>query len=49
MLPPSKKMMLNVEYNLSLVSVPTALGSEIILVGLIDYTVVVTQGDKIAR
>jgi len=42
-------MVLNVEYNVSPVSVPTALGSEVILVGFIDYTVVVTNDLKIAR
>ena len=49
MLPPSKKMMLNVEYNLSPVSVPTASGFEVLLVGFIDYTVVVTNNVKMAR
>jgi len=49
MLPPTKQMVLNVEYNVSPVSVPTASGSEVILVGFIDYTVVVTDDVKIAR
>lgn len=48
-LPPPKQMVLNVEYNVSPVSVPTASGSEVILVGFIDYTVVVTNDPKIAR
>lgn len=48
MLPPTKQMVLNVEYNLSPVSVPTASGFEILLVGFIDYTVVVTHDVKIA-
>ena len=42
-------MVLNVEYNISPVSVLTASVSEIILVGFIDYTVVVTNDVKIAR
>ena len=49
MLPPTKQMVLNVEYNVSPVSVPTASGSEVVLVGFIDYTVVVTNNVKIAR
>lgn len=49
MLPPTKQMVLNVEYNLSPVSVPTASGFEVLLVGFIDYTVVVTHDVKIAR
>jgi hypothetical protein len=49
MLPPTKQMVLNVEYNVSLVSVLTASGSEVILVGFIDYTVVVTNDVKIAH
>ena len=49
MLPPGKQMVLNVEYNLAPVSVPTVSGSEILLVGFIDYTVVVTQDERIAR
>jgi hypothetical protein len=42
-------MVLNVEYNVSPVSVPTASGSEVVLVGFIDYTVVITNDLKIAR
>ena len=42
-------MVLNVEYNVSPVSVPKALGSEVVLVGVIDYTVVNTNDVKIAR
>ena len=42
-------MVLNVEYNVSSVSVPTALGSEVVLAGIIDYTVVVLNDVKIAR
>ncbi|KIJ13911.1 hypothetical protein PAXINDRAFT_170047 [Paxillus involutus ATCC 200175] len=42
-------MVLNAEYNVSPVSVPTASGSEVILVGSIDYTIVVTNDDNIAR
>ena len=42
-------MVLNVEYNLSPVSVPTASGFEVLLVGFIDYTVVVTHDVKMAR
>ena len=49
MLPPTKQMVLNVEYNVSPVSVPTASGSEVLLVGFIDYTVVVTNDVKVAR
>ena len=49
MLPPTKQMVLNVEYNLSPVSVPTASGFEVLLVGFIDYTVVVTNDVKMAR
>ncbi|KAF8966663.1 hypothetical protein BDZ97DRAFT_1657425, partial [Flammula alnicola] len=49
MLPPAKRMVLNVEYSVSQVSVPTASGSEVILVGFIDYTVVVTNDVKTAR
>ena len=49
MLPPTKQMVLNVEYNVLPVSVLTASGSEIALVGFIDYTVVVTNDVKIAR
>jgi hypothetical protein len=51
MLPPTKQLVLidNVEYNVSPVSVPTASGSEVILVGFIDYTIVVTNDVKIAR
>jgi len=49
MLSPRKQMVLSVEYNVSPVSVPTASGSEVILVGFIDYTVVVTNDVKIAR
>ena len=49
MLPPTKQMVLNVEYNVSSVSVPTASGSEVLLVGFIDYTVVVTNDVKVAR
>ncbi|KIJ06761.1 hypothetical protein PAXINDRAFT_182629, partial [Paxillus involutus ATCC 200175] len=49
MLPPTKQMVLNAEYNVSPVSVPTASGSEVILVGSIDYTIVVTNDDNIAR
>lgn len=49
MLPPGKQMVLNVEYNLSPVSVPTVSGSEMLLVGFIDYTVVVTKDEQIAR
>jgi hypothetical protein len=48
MLPPTKQMVLNVEYNVSPVSVPTASGSDVVVVGFIDYTVVVTDV-KIAR
>jgi hypothetical protein len=48
-LPATKQMVLNVEYNVSPVSVPTASGSEVILVGFIDYTVVVTNDPTIAR
>ena len=39
----------NVEYNISPVSAPTASGSEVVLVDVIDYTVVVTSDAKIAR
>ena len=49
MLPPTKQMVLNVEYYVSPVSVPTASGSEVVLVGFIDYTVVVTNDVKMAR
>ncbi|KAG5649608.1 hypothetical protein H0H81_002860, partial [Sphagnurus paluster] len=48
-LSPPKQMVLNVEYSVSPVSVPTASGSEAILVGFIDYTVVVTNDRKITR
>ncbi|KAG2336739.1 hypothetical protein BDR05DRAFT_970874, partial [Suillus weaverae] len=43
------KTNLNVEYNVSPVSVPTTPGSEVILVGFIDYTVVVTKDVQTAR
>jgi len=43
MLPPTKQMVLNSEFNFSPISVPTASGSEVILVGFIDYTVIVTS------
>ncbi|KAG2343499.1 hypothetical protein BDR05DRAFT_300716 [Suillus weaverae] len=49
MLPPTKQMVLNVEYNVFPVSVPTVSGSEVILVGFIDYTVVVTKDVQTAR
>ena len=49
MLPPTKQMVIDVEYNVSPVSVLTASGSEVVLVGFIDYTVVVTRDVKIAR
>ncbi|KAK2460199.1 hypothetical protein APHAL10511_007790 [Amanita phalloides] len=49
MLPPTKQMVLNVEYNVSPVTVLTASGSEVVLVGFIDYTVVVTNDVKVAR
>jgi len=42
-------MVLNVEYNVSPVSVPTVSGSEVVLIGFIDYTVVVTNDVKMAR
>ena len=42
-------MVLNVEYEASPVSVLTASGSQVILVGFIEYTVVVTNDVKIAR
>lgn len=42
-------MVLNIEYNVSPVSVPTASGSDVVPVGVIDYTVVVTNDVKIAR
>jgi hypothetical protein len=48
MLPSTKQMVLNVEYNLTPVSVLTASGFEVLLVGFIDYTVVVTHDVKIA-
>jgi len=48
MLPHTKQMVLNVEYNVSPVSVATVSGSEVVLVGVIDYTVV-TSDVKIAR
>ena len=41
-------MVLNIEYNVSPVSVPTASGSDVVPVGVIDYTVVVTNDVKIA-
>lgn len=44
MLPSDKQMVLNVEYNLSPVSVSTASGNEILL-----YTVVVTKDVDVAR
>ncbi|KIJ98357.1 hypothetical protein K443DRAFT_123702 [Laccaria amethystina LaAM-08-1] len=47
-LPPPKQMVLNVEYSVSPVSVPTASGSEV-PVGFIDYPIVVTNDLKIAR
>ena len=37
-------MVLNVEYNISPVTVLTASGSEVVLVGVINYTIVVTSG-----
>lgn len=42
-------MVLNAEYTVSPVSVLTASGSEVVLVGVIDYTVFVTDDVKIAR
>jgi hypothetical protein len=48
MLPQTKKMVVNVEYNVSPVSVLTVLGTEVLLVGYIDYTIVVTNDVKIA-
>lgn len=41
-------MVLNIEYSVTPVSVPTALGSDVVLVGVIDYTVVVTNNVKTA-
>jgi hypothetical protein len=41
--------MLNVKYKDSLVSLPTASGSEVVLVGFIDYAVVVTNDVLIAQ
>jgi hypothetical protein len=49
MLPHNKTMVLNVEYNITPVSAPTASGSEVVLVGVIDYTVVVADDVNIAR
>ena len=49
MLPHTKQIVLNVEYQMSPVSVPTALGSEVVLAGVIDYTIVVTNDVSIAR
>lgn len=43
MVPAPKRMVLNVEYNLTSVSVPTAVGTEVLLVGVIDYTIVVAK------
>jgi hypothetical protein len=43
MLPDDKSMSLNVEYSVSPVTVPTASGVDIILVGYMDYTVVVAD------
>lgn len=42
MLPPGKGMVLNVEYTVSPVTVPTASGVQTTLVGYMDYTVVVS-------
>ena len=49
MLPPTKQMVLNVEYNVSPVSVLTASGYEVVLVGFINYTDIVTDDVKFAR
>ncbi|PPQ94305.1 hypothetical protein CVT25_004962 [Psilocybe cyanescens] len=49
MLPPAKKMVLNIEYNVLPVTIPTVLGSEVILAGIVDYTVIVTNDPKMAR
>ncbi|PPQ91549.1 hypothetical protein CVT25_008668 [Psilocybe cyanescens] len=49
MLPPAKQMVLNVEYNVSPVTKPTVLGSEVILVGVVDYTIIVTNDPKMAQ
>ncbi|KAF8809241.1 hypothetical protein BYT27DRAFT_7187940 [Phlegmacium glaucopus] len=43
MLPDDKTMTLNVEYSVSPVTVPTASGVDIVLVGYMDYTVVVAD------
>jgi len=43
MLPNDRSMTVNVEYTVSPVAVPTASGADIILIGYMDYTVVVTD------
>ena len=43
MLPNEKTMTLNVEYTVSPVTVPTASGVDIVLIGYMDYTVVVSN------
>ncbi|KAF8798599.1 hypothetical protein BYT27DRAFT_7264729 [Phlegmacium glaucopus] len=49
MLPPTKKLIFNVEYKVWPVSVLTAMGTEVLQVGYVDYTTVVTNDVKIAR
>ena len=43
MLPNDKTMTLNVEYTVSLVTVATASGADIILTGYMDYTLIVSN------
>ena len=43
MLPNAKTMTLNVEYTVSPVTVATASGADIIIIGYMDYTVVVSN------
>ena len=49
MLPANKQMVLNVEFNLTAVPVPTVSGSEPVLVGFLDYTIVVTDPQTAGR
>ena len=43
MMPDDKRMTLNVEYNITPVTVPTASGADVLLVGYMDYSVVTSH------
>ena len=49
MLPANKQMVLNVEFKLTPVPVPTVSGLETVLVGFLDYTIIVTDPQTAGR